>query len=76
MDTSVEKKDQIFFYATRIWRCDELNQEEVVLNLLLVSLLAIIANSDLRHGHEFDCNQKTSLVGGARPLKDFNSSSI
>ena len=31
-----------------------------------------IANSFRRHGVEFDCNQETILVLGARPLIDFN----
>ena len=39
-------------------------------------LLAIIANSDLRHGLELDCNQEATLVRGARPLIYFNSISI
>ena len=40
----------------------------------LSSLLATIANSDRRLGLEFDYNQEASLVRGARPLTDFNSS--
>ena len=39
-------------------------------------LLAIIANSDLRHGPEFDCNQLASPVRGARALIDFYSSCL
>ena len=37
-----------------------------------LTLQATIANSDLRHGIEFDSNQETSLVRGSRPLIDFN----
>ena len=39
---------------------------------IFVSLLEVIANSDRRHGLEFDCNQEVLLVRGARPLKGFN----
>ena len=45
---------------------DEWNQ-----NAPLASL-AIITNSDLPHGLEFDCNQEALLVQGVRPLIDFN----
>ena len=34
-----------------------------------VSLLAIIANSDWRHGLEFDCNQKVTLVRGVHRIQ-------
>ena len=40
-----------------------------------VSLLAIINNSDMRPGFEFDCFE-VLLVRGARPLIDFQSSCI
>ena len=40
------------------------------------SQLKMIANFDFRHQFEFDCNQEASLVRGARPHIDFNSSSI
>ena len=36
------------------------------------SLLEIIANSDQRHGHEFDCNQEMTLVRGDRLIIHFN----
>ena len=39
-------------------------------------LLAIIANSDLWHGLEFDCYQEASPVRGARPLIGLNLSCI
>ena len=38
-----------------------------------ISLLEIIANSDQRHGLEFDCNEEVSLFRGAA-LINFNYS--
>ena len=46
------------------------------LERILCSLLAIIVNSDLRHGPEFDCNQEASLSRAMRPPMDFNQSNI
>ena len=36
------------------------------------SLLEIIANSERRHALEFNSNQETTLVQGAKPLIDLN----
>ena len=41
-----------------------------------VPYLATITNYYRRHGFEFDCNQEATLVRGAKPLIDFNLSSI
>ena len=46
------------------------------MRLVRLPILAIIANFDLRHGLEFDCNQEALLVRGSRPLKDFKSRCI
>ena len=42
----------------------------------LIALLAVITNSDLRHGLQFDCKHEASLIQGARPPTDFKSSCI
>ena len=54
-----------------VGRCESIRDARVE-----ITFPEIIANSDLRHGLEFDCNQEASLVRGARPLTDFNSSCI
>ena len=41
-------------------------------NPLAEALREIIANSDWRHGLNFDRNQEVTLVRGVRPLTDFN----